>query len=74
VSALEAIGAHAMANIVRRAIARFPNHSVPKDREQRLDVLWNSFPETHEFDDLDVEFFAYPDDISALLAEFKNQP
>ena len=61
VLALHAIGARAMANIMKRAMARFPEDGPPKDREARVDILWEVFPGTHEFDDLDNEFFAYPD-------------
>lgn len=72
VLALDAIGAKAMADILRHAMARFPGDGPPKDREARLDILWGVFPETHEFDDLDNEFFAYPDDLSALLAKYRS--
>jgi hypothetical protein len=68
VFALEIIGALTTADIVKRAIARFPEGIAPKDRKARLELLWENFPTTHEFDDLDAEFWPYPDDLSALLA------
>lgn len=73
IGALETIGATAMADILRRAASRFPNGFPPKLRSERLATLWNSFPQTDEFRDLDAEFFAYPDDLSGLIAAYKNQ-
>lgn len=71
--ALETIGATAMADILKRAAARFPNGFPPKIRSERLAELWNSFSKTDEFWDLDEEFFAYPDDLSGLIAAYKDQ-
>ena len=36
-----------------------------------MDLLWNNFPVTDEFSELDAEFFAYPDDLSGLLTRYK---
>ena len=65
--ALETIGAPATADIAKRAIARFPDGAVPRNRSEHLELVWRIFPTTHEFDDLNTEFWAYPDDLSALL-------
>jgi len=73
VLALEEIGASVMADILKRAASRFPNGFPPKLRNERLATLWNNFPQTNEFRDLDTEFFAYPDDLSGLLAAYKGQ-
>ena len=73
VNALETIRAFRMAHILKRAIAKFPENVVPEDRGARLEILWNSFPNTNEFDDLDSEFLAYPDDISAMIAKYRAQ-
>jgi hypothetical protein len=73
ITALETIGALKMADITRRAVARFPENKVPKDRDKRMDLLWEHFPTTHEFDALNTEFFAYPDDLSALLEKYRNR-
>jgi hypothetical protein len=72
VEALETIGALNVAGILKRAISRFEGNNVPKQRSVRLEVLWNKFPETDEFYDLDAEFLAYPDDLSALLLKYKG--
>ena len=72
VLALETIGASRMAGILKRAASRFPNGFPPKIRDERLAELWNSFPLTDEFRDLDGEFFAYPDDLSGLITAYKR--
>lgn len=71
--ALEAIGATAVADILRRAASRFPGNMPPKNRTERLEVLWQCFPEANEFHGLDAEFFAYPDDLAGLLAQYKSK-
>src|SRR6266700_7746784 len=73
IQALEAIGATVVAAILRRAASKFPNNTPPRDRRQRLDVLWANFPRTDEFRDLDTEFFAYPEDLSGLIAAYKHR-
>lgn len=65
--ALEAIGAHNMAAIVKRAIAKFPGGEVPADRNARQAVLEEISPEREAFEELDAEFLKYPDNLAALL-------
>ncbi len=72
ISALLEIGALAMADILRRAIERFLDKISPTERVARLEILCEQFPKTDEFDDLNAEFFAYPDDLSILLAEYEK--
>ena len=59
-----------MADIVRRAAAKFPGGMPPKERFARQDILLELFPKAIAFEDLDNEFYAYPDDLSALLKTF----
>ena len=73
VEALEAIGAAQVAGILIRAASKFPGNMPPKDRTQRLEVLWGRFPKTDEFGALDAEFFAYPEDLSGLVAAYKHR-
>jgi hypothetical protein len=61
IEALEIIGASAAANLLRQAAAMFPGNMPLKNREKRLEILMDKFPDTDEFDDLDNEFYAYPD-------------
>jgi len=70
ISALDVIGAHAVADLLKRAAGMFPNGSPPKDRQARIEVLRTSFPKTDEFRTLDEEFFAYPDDLASLLENY----
>ena len=37
-----------------------------------LKILSEVFPKTDEFNDLDDEFFAYPDNIAALIVKFED--
>ena len=69
IQALEIIGADKMADILMRAVARFRDGAVPKERFARQRVL----PEPSTLVDLDMEFYAYPDDLAELLAEYKNR-
>jgi hypothetical protein len=71
IEALEIIGASAAANLLRQAAAMFPGNIPPKDRAQRLEILMDKFPDTDEFDDLDNEFYAYPDDLAGLMSAYK---
>lgn len=66
--ALRAIGALAAAGIVERANQKFGADGPPISRERRQEAL-SVFP-AELWDDLDREFYAYPDDISALLQRF----
>jgi len=74
IRALETIGADTVADIVKRAAAKFPGGVPPKDRFQRQDVLHQVSPESDAFDELDGEFYGYPDDLPGLLAKYKDKP
>jgi Domain of unknown function (DUF4375) len=73
IQALEAVGALTTADIVRRAAAKFPGGTPPKDRFARQDVLLENFPDAAAFRELDEEFYAYPDDLSRLLSKYKDK-
>ena len=67
--ALRFIGAHAAAQIVESANARFGPNGPPESRNERqtaLDELRKADPVA--FESLDAQFYRYPDDISGLLA------
>ncbi len=71
IEGLQKIGALKTADIAKRAAAKFPGGMPPKDRFVRQDVLLDIVsPEADAFYELDQEFFAHPDDISALLAKY----
>jgi Domain of unknown function (DUF4375) len=69
IRALEMIGADKMADILMRAVARFRDGVAPQERFARQRVL----PEPSTLVDLDMEFYAYPDDLASLLAEYKGR-
>lgn len=68
--ALRGIGADQTAAIVQRALALFPNGAPPTERFERQTLLEEIDPDCELFESLDNEFFAYPDDITAMLARF----
>jgi hypothetical protein len=70
IQALELIGAARMADIVKRAAAKFPGGVPPKERFARQDVLLDQFPSATAFRELDDEFYAYPDDLGDLLKKY----
>jgi hypothetical protein len=70
IQALEAIGAARMAEIVKRAAAKFPSGMPPKDRFARQDILLEISPNGEAFEELDGEFYGYPDDLAHLLEKF----
>jgi hypothetical protein len=69
IQALEMIGADKMADILMRAVARFRDGVAPKERFARQRVL----PEPSTLVDLDMEFYAYPDDLAGLLTAYKGR-
>ena len=72
IQALETIGALAMAGIVKRAADKFPGGTPPKDRFIRQDLLSQNFSDEDVFEELDREFFGYPDDLTVLLAKYRS--
>jgi len=67
------IGALKSADIATRAAAKFPGGMPPKDRLKRQDLLLKKVdPEIKMFEDLDQEFYAYPDDLQGLLEKFMD--
>lgn len=67
-TALRSIGAHRMAAIVERANAMFGEGGPPEDPDERQSALFRIAQANEEaWELLDQEFYAYPDDIAALL-------
>ena len=73
IRALKKIGAIKTADIVERAAVRFPGGMPPKDRFKRQDLLLKKVdPQIKVFEELDEEFYAYPEDLQALLEKFMD--
>ncbi|HST10272.1 MAG TPA: DMP19 family protein [Terriglobales bacterium] len=70
IQAIETIRATSMADIVRRAAAKFPGGTPPRERFARQDILLELFPHANAFAELDAEFYGYPDDLANLLKEY----
>lgn len=74
---LEAVGAPKTADIIRRAIAIFPNSRVPVDQGERRDIMCD-FSEQQEqaFDELTTEFFrctADEEDVAELVPACRGE-
>jgi Domain of unknown function (DUF4375) len=67
-TALRAIGANACANIVQRALRAVSEDPLPDDQDERGRLL-ESVPDAARsaLEELDSEFFSYPDDLTELL-------
>lgn len=69
--ALRLIGAGKMADIVARAVSLFGEQGVPRDRFRRQEALDQVRDMSGDaLDDLDCQFYEYPDDISALVKAY----
>jgi hypothetical protein len=72
IEALEAVGAHKTAAIVRRACARFPGGMPPEERIKRQKLLLSTVsPDSDGFEDDDDAFYEYEDDLQGLVAAFE---
>lgn len=73
IEALEAIGAHKTADIVRRACARFPGGMPPAAWFARQEVLEVVSPDSEAFEQEDQEFYAYDEDLASLVAAYAKR-
>ena len=68
---LKAIGADKTANILQKAIDQFPDKKVPKDRDERTEIVEQIEELADEvWEELDQKFFTYEDDLNTLNIEF----
>ncbi len=73
--ALRAIGAKKTAAIVDRAVSLFGAEGPSRNRVQRQQQLTLFSEEQQErFSELDTNFYAYPDNLSELLAKYMRLP
>lgn len=71
VEALREIEAEQVAAIVSRAVSIFDPSGPPRDQSERQEFLHGLGEEVCELlEELDVEFYAYPDDVNALMAGY----
>lgn len=69
--ALRTVGAHAAAAIVSRVVRSFGEGGVPRDRGERQSALAAMAEAVeHPFESEDQEFWAYPDDIQAMVRRY----
>ena len=68
---LKAIGADKTASILQQAIDQFPNKTVPKDRDERTEIVEQIEEVADEvWDELDQKFYKYEDDLNTLNIEY----
>jgi hypothetical protein len=68
---LKAIGAEKTADILQNAIDQFPNKIVPKDRDERAEIIEEIEDNAKEvWDILDQKFYKYEDDLNLLNIEY----
>lgn len=71
VLSLKEIGAGKTAGILQLAVNQFPNAQVPKDRNERQDILQQIEGDADKvFEELDNQFYAYPDNLHALTIAY----
>lgn len=68
---LKAIGADKTADILQKAIEQFPDKKVPKDRDERNEIVEQIEEVADEvWDELDQIFYKYEDDLNTLNIEY----
>jgi hypothetical protein len=71
VDSLNAIGANKTAGIVKKANDQFPNGRVPKDRDERQQILEQIRGKANEiWENLNQDFYKYEDDLNSLNLDF----
>ena len=70
-TALEQVGATNAAELLEQAINAFPELPIPKDTEQRRELM-DDLPEriSNTWDQLDNRFYEYPDNIGGLTIAY----
>ena len=77
VESLKRIGAEKTSQIIQEANAQFPNKVVPKDRDERQEVLDQIEDKANDiWEKLDEDFYKYEEDLNALnmgyIKEYKE--
>ena len=71
VDSLRIIGANTTADILQEAINQFPNKIVPNTYDERMNVFEQiGKTEREVWNELDKQFYKYPDDLCALNFEY----
>ncbi len=74
IGSLLAIGANTTADILQKAIDRFPNKKVPRDTDERIEIVEQIEEEVNEvWEELDEKFLEYKDDLNTLNLNFVKQ-
>ena len=71
IHSLKSIGANHTADILQKAIDQFSDKKVPKDRDDRIEIVEDIEETSNEvWEELDQKFFEYVDDLNTLNMEY----
>lgn len=71
---LKAIGANKTTEILKQAIDQFPDKRVPKDRDERIELVIQIQDKANEiWGQLDNKFFEYQEDLNTLNLNYVRQ-
>lgn len=71
VHSLKLIGANYTADILQKAIDQFPDKKVPKNKDERIEIVEGIEETANEvWEELDQKFYEYVDDLNALNIEY----
>jgi hypothetical protein len=74
ITSLNEIGAYTTANILKEAIAQFPDGEVPKDQSKRRTILEQIEEKANPvWEQLDQRFYKYDDDLNALNFDYLSK-
>lgn len=72
IEALNNIGANQTKELLQSAIDKFPDSTVPTDRDKRIKALENIDPDNTIFNDLDDRFYSREEYIAVLTIQHIN--
>jgi hypothetical protein len=71
IKSLRVIGANHTADILQSAIDQFPDKNVPRDRDERTEIVGQIEETANEkWEELDQKFLEYKDDLNSLNIEY----
>ena len=71
ITALKSIGSVKFLRLTELAIKEFPNGQVPKNRDERVEILWQIEGKANPvWETLEDEFYQYEEDLDRLLLDY----
>ena len=67
IKSLQTIGANTTADLLQNAIDQFPDHKVPKNRDERMELVKSNEEKANEvWEELNQKFYQYTDNLNDL--------